>query len=111
MKKIITINRNNVFKRAYLRGRYFVSPELVTYVIKNRDRSTRVGITTSKKIGKAVQRNRARRVIKEAYRLIFDNIKIGFDIVFVARKKTSLVNMNKVKRQMIYHLEKAGILL
>lgn len=111
MGKILTINKNSAFKRAYSRGRYFVSSELVTYVIKNRDQSKKIGITTSKKTGKAVQRNRARRVIKEAYRLIFDNVKTGFDIVFVARKKTYLVKMNIVKRQMICHLEKAGLLL
>ena len=42
-----------------------VSPVVVTYVLKNRAGTVRVGITTSKKIGGAVQRNRARRVIRE----------------------------------------------
>ena len=50
---------------------------------------TRLGITTSKKIGKAVQRNRARRLIKTAYRNLLPEIAPGYDIVVVARTKAT----------------------
>ncbi|WP_131067022.1 ribonuclease P protein component, partial [Clostridioides difficile] len=47
---------------------------------------SRVGISVSKKVGKAITRNRVRRLIKEAYRLNIDEkIKPGYDIVFIAR--------------------------
>ena len=60
------ITRNKEFARAYARGKAFVHPKLVLYVMKNRLGHTRVGITATKKIGNAVHRNRARRVIRAA---------------------------------------------
>lgn len=61
------LNRNNDFRRIYARGKVQAGPILVTYVCKNRAGRPGVGITVSKKVGKAVRRNRARRVIREAY--------------------------------------------
>lgn len=108
MGKIITLNRNGLFRRAYSKGQSFVSPVLITYVIKNKNRKNRIGIVTSKKIGKANKRNRARRVIKEAYRLVLEGILPGHDFVFVARGKTSFVKMQAVKGEMIKHLIASG---
>ena len=44
----------------------------------------RIGYTTTKKIGKACRRNRARRVIREAYRILEPQLRQGYDIVFAA---------------------------
>ena len=55
------IRRNSEFGRVYARGKSYVNPALVLYVLKTRGRKTRVGLTATKKIGHAVQRNRARR--------------------------------------------------
>ena len=61
-----SIIRNSDFSRAYRRGKSYVSPFLVTYVVRRKSGGVRLGITTSKKIGGAVERVRARRVIREA---------------------------------------------
>ena len=53
--KIVAVNENRDFKRAYAKGKSSVSPMLVTYHSKNRGKHLRVGITASKKIGNAVQ--------------------------------------------------------
>ncbi len=110
MSKIVTLNKNGIFRRAFSKGRQFVSPVLVTYIIKNRISNKRIGIITSKKIGKACKRNRARRVIKEAYRLILDSVLPGYDIVFVARGKTPFVKMKVLQKEMLEQLNKAGII-
>ena len=60
------IRRNNEFGRVYARGKSYVNQALVLYVLKTRGKRTRVGLTATKKIGHAVQRNRARRVMKAA---------------------------------------------
>ena len=111
MSKIKTLNRKSAFQRAYAKGRSFASPVLVTYILKTRTKGKRIGITTSKKIGKAVRRNRARRVIKDACRLIYDRISPGYNIVFVARGKTPFVKMWTVQKEMIAQLSRAGLLL
>lgn len=110
MPKILTLKKNKDFLRTYSKGTVFVSSVLVTYVRKNWQNQTRLGITTSKKIGKAVDRNRARRVIRNSYRLLFPKIKRGYDIVFVARGKTACVKSTKVLSAMEGHLRDAKIL-
>ena len=80
---------NTDFRRAYSRGKCFRFPDVVVYVNKNRTGTVRYGITSSKKIGNAVTRNRARRVIRAAYYSSDVAVKKGYDIVFVARSVTA----------------------
>ncbi|MDP4120400.1 MAG: ribonuclease P protein component [Bacillota bacterium] len=108
--KLVALKENKDFKRLYYRGKSFVSSDLVVYVMKNRTHNVRVGITTSKKVGKAVLRNRARRVIREAYYALSDEIKEGFDFVFVARTKTTFRKSTEIKKSMEMLLKNAGVL-
>ncbi len=109
MKKLASLNRNRDFKRVYSRGRYAASSYLVTYVLKNRLKFNRIGITTSKKLGNAVKRNRSRRIIKAAYMSVKDSLKYGYDIVFVARNETPNVKTYHIINNMNYHLRKLEV--
>ena len=108
--KNVTLKENRDFLRLYRKGKCYVSSSLVTYVLKNRSNEKRYGITTSKKIGKAVQRNRARRVIRASLYDLYSDIIPGYDIVFVARGKTPYVKSDVVKKEMTDHLKKAKVL-
>ena len=110
MDKFISICSNNDFRRLYAKGKSFVSPLVVVYVKKNRNQGLRVGITTSKKIGNAVLRNRSRRVIREAFRELSPRVKSGYDLVFVARGRTPHVKSTDVRRHMEKELTAAGVL-
>lgn len=110
MSDIITLTRNNDFRRLYAKGRSYATSVLVTYVMKNRSRNIRIGITTSKKIGKAVLRNRSRRIIREAFRSISGELTPGYDLVFVARGKTPFVKSYDILRSMKKELKEAGVL-
>lgn len=110
MEKLVPICRNNDFRRIYARGKSYVSPLVVVYVLKNRTKNVRVGITTSKKVGNAVQRNRSRRVIREAFRALAPRVRPGFDLVLVARGKTPYVKSTDVRRQLERQLQAAGLL-
>lgn len=110
MKKIVSICRNNDFRRAYSKGKNFVGSLVVSYVRKNRLGTVRVGITTSKKIGNAVQRSRSRRVIREAYRQLAPRVKDGYDLVFVARGRTPHVKSTEVGKQLEKQLSAANVL-
>ncbi|HJB26977.1 MAG TPA: ribonuclease P protein component [Firmicutes bacterium] len=94
--KIVTLKENRDFKRLYAKGKSCPHPLLVTYARKNRLNISRIGITTSKKIGNAVSRNRARRVIREAYRSMEPGLPGGWDFVFVARYKTTLIKTQQL---------------
>lgn len=93
-----------------MRGKSYTNPALVVYLVKNRAGICRIGITTSKKIGNAVQRNRARRVIREAFRQIDVPFKSNYDIVFVARTKTVYKKSTDIYNVMLSLLSQAGVI-
>lgn len=104
------ITRNNDFRRAYGRGRSYVGYCLVAYIAKNRVGHTRVGITCSKKIGGAVQRNRARRVIRAALAAVLPYGGVGgYDIVLVARGCTAAQKSTQVAAVLRRLLTAAGL--
>ncbi|MBR0141091.1 MAG: ribonuclease P protein component [Ruminococcus sp.] len=76
---------NRDFLALYKKGRYIPSKYSVIYVKPNGRPFNRFGITAGKKIGNAVCRNRAKRLIRLAYRLCEKDLPIGIDIVIVAR--------------------------
>lgn len=105
------LNRNYQFRRAYKQGKTRVSPLLVSYVAKNRGSSFRVGVTTSKKTGNAVRRNRSRRIILESFRQLYPEMNgTPVDIVFVARARTPFVKTQQINRVMRQHLIDLGVI-
>lgn len=105
-----TLKLNKDFRRLYGRGKSKVHPALVTYVMKNRAGYCRIGITTSKKIGCAVERNRARRVILAAWRELCPAVPNGYDLVFVARARTPGVKSTELVKAMRRQFEALGVL-
>ena len=105
----LTIRENTAFRTLYYRGKSQVCPALVTYVRKNRLGVPRVGITTGKKLGKAVQRSRCRRVIREAFRPIWPQVG-GYDIVFVARSRLLTMKSTQLAPLMERQLRALGAL-
>ena len=103
-----TLKENKDFRRLYYRGKSEASSALVTYGMKSRRGGVRYGITTSKKIGGAVQRNRARRVIRVAFRNIEPLIEGSWDFVFVARTRTTVVKSQAVEKAMLEHMQALG---
>lgn len=69
----------------YSKGRSAVTPFVVVYCRPNRLGHNRLGVTVSTKLGGAVVRNRARRRLREVYRLAQGDLVQGFDIIAVAR--------------------------
>ncbi len=107
MKNAQVLNENRDFLRLYRRGKSAVSPVLVTYArrggVKGR---RRIGITATKKVGGAVQRNRAKRLIRAAWREVEPSVPYGWDLVFVARGRTHKAKMPEVRAAMATHLKK-----
>ena len=81
--EILTKNRD--FQLCYRKGKSVVSHNVILYVRPNHLPFNRLGITTSKKIGNAVCRSRARRLIRQAWRETEILAPVGLDIVIVAR--------------------------
>lgn len=110
MRSTETLKENNDFRRLYKRGKSYVSPQIVVYAAKNRQGTNRIGITVSKKLGKAVQRNRAKRIIREAYRANEEKLGIGYDLVFVARARCLSMKSTALSVSMGRLLKSAGLI-
>ncbi len=99
-KRFYAIKNDREFRYLYKKGECCPSYGFICYFRQNNRRRDRCGIVTGKKLGNAVTRNRARRVIREAFR-VFDNELCGetdrrFDFVFVAREATADMKSDKV---------------
>lgn len=109
MKFSSALKLNHIFRRLY-RTPALANGYLVLYAQKNRAGGNRVGITVSKKLGKAVVRNRVRRRLREVYRLNEDRFLPGWDIVIVARSRCIGADFGKLTKAYLSLAEKAGIL-
>ncbi len=110
MKNTLSLNRNTLFKRLYYRGKTFKTPFFTLYYMNTRAAKNRVGFTVSKKIGKAVARNRARRLMYESFRLYEEQIKGGYYMVLVARSDILKADFESIKKAMENALKKSGLL-
>jgi ribonuclease P protein component len=86
----------------YKKGKSIVCPGVVTYYIKNRKSFNRYGITAGKKVGNAVLRNRARRIIRQAYLQAEHRMPKGYDFVFVARGRTPKMKTQDIFKNLIW---------
>ncbi|MEG0019607.1 MAG: ribonuclease P protein component [Oscillospiraceae bacterium] len=108
--KFKAVNKNKEFVRGYKKGQASVGALAVVYLIKNRFGYTRIGITASKKVGNAVKRNRARRVIRESVRKLPIDFSKSVDIILVARGKTPYVKQSAVQTQLEAQFKKMGLI-
>ena len=109
MKFSSSLKFNHIFQRLY-RTSGQANGYLVLYARKNRTATNRVGITVSKKLGKANVRNRVRRRLREVYRLNEEKFQCGWDIVVVARTRAIHAPFEKLVENYLSAAEKAGIL-
>jgi len=70
-------------KKAFARGRKASCPGAKLFYVENGTEANRIAFTFARKYGNAVERNRSRRLSREAYRLIKHRIKRGFDFVLL----------------------------
>ena len=99
------MNDNKDFLTLYKKGRYSASKYSVIYVRPNGRPFNRLGITAGKKVGNAVCRNRAKRLIRLAYQSAEAQLPVGMDIVIVARNTLCSVK----SQEFCGFMEKYGI--
>lgn len=99
-KRYKVIKSNRDFNFLFRKGTSVVTHGFVCYVRPRRGGTNRLGIVTGKKVGNAVNRNRARRIIREAFRLLDPVLKEKtqkrYDFIFVARSRTPSLKMQQV---------------
>ena len=98
MQLFVALKKNRDYIRAYKRGKSVVTPCLALYFVRNREGVNRFGITTSKKIGTAVMRNRSKRIMRAAIVMLNPELAQGYDFILVARGKTPYLKTQDIYR-------------
>lgn len=80
------------------------------YSRRNRLNINRLGLTVSKSVGKAVVRNRVKRLFRECYRSFEDRLPSGYDFVFVAKPNAAEKSLEQLERDLGYVLKKSDLL-
>ena len=112
MRKLKTLKMNYGFKNVLTRGKFYIGKQISIYVLRNNKKSNVIGVAVGIKQCGAVKRNRIKRLIRENYRLIKDDLRQGYDIVFLWNKKgeSEEADYYIIKNDIIKLLQKANLL-
>lgn len=111
MQKRFRLTRSDDFKRVRQMGKSFAHPLVVLVTQSNQAKNIKVGVTAGKAIGTAVQRNRAKRLLREAIRPLISNIASGTDLILVARPKLITSSLTDVTFALTNLFERANLLI
>lgn len=104
------INRSRDFKRVFATGQKFFGRYVIIFRALNETAGeNRFGFITSKRVGGAVSRNRARRQIREIIRQEEFSAEKHYDIVIVARASIVGKSSADIRRDLLTNLRKAGL--
>ena len=110
--KNVAIKENHLYNKAYRRGKKSIGKYTAVYVLRDlrayhvmlenpeKKYLNRLGIAVSKKLGNAVTRNRAKRVIRAAYRAIEKDLLAGYLVVISARNDIREAKSTDVEREL-----------
>jgi ribonuclease P protein component len=114
--RLLTGNRETVrlreradFERVFTSGRFLGHSLLMLHFLRNDGVGRRVGFVAGKKVGGAVRRNRARRVLREAFRALEGSLLSGVDVVLVGRRDTPEGGTRKVALALEELARRAGL--
>lgn len=110
IKKENRLKKNSQFSYIYKHGQTKHSPILSLSFVKTKYQPFKVGFTVSKKIGKSVVRSKVKRRLREAFRLIFNQVNENYNYIFIARPGIEKVSFQEIQQTIMLLLEKANLI-
>ncbi|MFH1561877.1 MAG: ribonuclease P protein component [Nitrospirota bacterium] len=109
--KVERLHLTKDFKKVYDFGNAYHSRKLVLFVLSTPDIIRKIGFVTGKKVGKAVTRNRVKRLLRESYRLNKNSlIPGGMNLVVVAKRESATLSFKEIEQELLRLLKKAGLI-
>ena len=96
MKQTVMLKKNYEFKIVLTKGRFYIGKQLKIVILKNGKNFKTLGIAVSTKNGKAFQRNKAKRLIRESYKNLEERIKNSYSIVVLLKKDIDINDMKYI---------------
>jgi len=109
MERRVRLRRASDIKAIYEEGKTWKHPLLVLMARPNRRPVTRIGVTASKRLGSAVVRNRAKRLLREAARRLYNKFGSGWDVMLIARTRMVDARAEEVERALAALLRRAQL--
>lgn len=104
------IKLNRDFRRLYRSGKSEAGGFVAVYCKPNKLSCNRIGFTVGKSVGKAVVRNRTKRLLRESYRVLEDRLNGTFDMIIVARNRAAGESYDRILRDMKFVFGTLGVL-
>lgn len=100
----------SLFGEAFAQRRSYTGRLMVLWLREGEGASLRLGVVTSKKVSnRAVDRNRARRLVREAFRQHRDELCGDFDVVIIARRKIREATAAEVESELLWLAGRMGL--
>jgi ribonuclease P protein component len=110
VKRSFRLTRSTEFKRVRRFGKSYAHPLIVLVVLPMPGENIRVGVAASRTVGGAVQRNRAKRLLREAIRPLLPQIKPGWHVLLLCRSTLLDQSFLEISRALHQLLQKARLL-
>ena len=110
MNRNFRLRQSNDVKRVRRFGRSYAHPLVVLVVLAAQEGTSRFGVIAGRSVGNAVQRNRAKRRIREALRNLMPQVKPGWNVIAISRKPIQQATFIEIKDCLCQLLSKAGLL-
>ena len=110
MKRRFRLTRSADFKRVRLTGKSYAHPLVTLYMSASDQPGQRVGVSAGRTVGNAVQRNRAKRLLRAAIRDFLPDLPPGTDLLLVARPALPHSDLAGARQALTSVLNRAGLL-